>query len=112
MGAEATKRFVGAQDLIEEFLDTRIPEELPHDETLVYLTEVIARRALSNEVITPGVTTVGDIRRWLYDALWENGITATRFPQLATRGTEGTHLHEPLFGVEKIGFIHEQAFIS
>ena len=30
------------------------------------MTEVLARRALSNEVITPGRTAVGDVRRWLY----------------------------------------------
>jgi Xaa-Pro aminopeptidase len=82
MGKEATKRFVSAQDLIEEFLDTRIPEELSHYETLVHLTEVVARRALSNEVIRPGVTTVGDVRRWLYDALWENGVTTWFQPDL------------------------------
>ena len=82
MGEEATERFVSAQDLIEEFLDTRIPEELPHYKTLVHLTEIIARRALSNEVIEPGVTTVGDVRRWLYDALWEHGVTTWFQPDL------------------------------
>jgi Xaa-Pro aminopeptidase len=74
MGPEASKRFVPAQDLIEEFLDTRIPEERAHYGTLVHLTEVLCRRALSNEVVTPGVTTVGDVRRWLYDALWDHGV--------------------------------------
>ena len=82
MGPEATNRFTSAADLIEEYLNTRIPEELPHYETLVHLTEVLARRALSNEVITPGVTTVGDIRRWLLDALWDNGVTAWFQPDL------------------------------
>jgi hypothetical protein len=82
MGPEATRRFTSAADLIEEYLNTRIPEELPHYETLVHLTEVLARRALSNEVITPGVTTVGDIRRWLLDALWDNGVTTWFQPDL------------------------------
>ena len=82
MGPEATGRFMSAADLIDEYLNTRIPEELPHYETLVHLTEVLARRALSNEVITPGVTTVGDIRRWLYDALWDNGVTTWFQPDL------------------------------
>jgi Xaa-Pro aminopeptidase len=66
LGAEAEKRFVSAAPLIEEYLDTRIPEELEHYAGLVRTTEVLAMRALSNEVITPGRTTVGDIRRWLY----------------------------------------------
>ena len=71
MGPEATKRFVSAKDLIEEYLDTRIPEELELYRSLVVLTDSLVRRALSDEVITPGKTTVGDIRAWLYDELWE-----------------------------------------
>lgn len=82
MGTEAAKRFVSAADFIEEFLDTRIPEEFEHYETLVHLTEVLARRALSNEVITPGKTTLGDVRRWLYDQLWEHGVRTWFQPDL------------------------------
>jgi Xaa-Pro aminopeptidase len=74
MGSDAEKQFVPAADLIEEYLDTRIPEEFEIYTTLVKLTEVLARRAFSNEVVRPGKTTVGDIRRWLYDALWAHGV--------------------------------------
>ncbi len=73
LGADADK-LTSAADLIEEFLETRIPGEKEHYEKLVHLTEVLARRALSNGAITPGTTTIGDLRRWLYDALWENGV--------------------------------------
>ena len=54
LGPEATTRFVSAADLIEEDLDTRIPEEQETYTTLVRLTDEITKRALSNEVITPG----------------------------------------------------------
>jgi Xaa-Pro dipeptidase len=66
LGPEAEKRFVSAAALIEDYLDTRIPEEFEHYERLVRVTESLARRALSNEVITPGRTTVGDVRSWLF----------------------------------------------
>jgi Xaa-Pro dipeptidase len=66
LGPEAEKRFVGAAALIEDYLDTRIPEEFEPYEALVHVTEILARRALSNEVIRPGRTTVGDVRRWLF----------------------------------------------
>jgi Xaa-Pro dipeptidase len=65
-GPEAEKRFVSAAGLIEDYLDTRIPEEFEPYEELVHVTEILARQALSNEVITPGRTTVGDVRRWLF----------------------------------------------
>jgi Xaa-Pro dipeptidase len=66
LGPEAEKRFVSAAALIEDYLDTRIPEEFDPYEKLVRVTEILARRALSNEVITPGRTTVGEVRNWLY----------------------------------------------
>lgn len=82
LGEEASTHFVSAKDLIEEYLDTRIPEEFDDYTTLVHLTEILARRALSNEAITPGVTTVGDVRNWLYDALWEHGVRTWFQPDL------------------------------
>jgi Xaa-Pro aminopeptidase len=82
LGPEVATRFVGAEALAEEYLDTRLPEELPHFTALVHLTEVLARRALSGEVIRPGRTTVGDVRRWLYDALWAAGVRTWFQPDL------------------------------
>ena len=74
LGDEATKRFVGASDLIEEYLETRIPAELEHFRVAVELTDEVGRRAFSNEVIVPGVTTVGEIRSWIVDQWWEHRV--------------------------------------
>ena len=90
MGPEAERRFTSAAGLIEEYLATRIPEEFEHHEGLVALTEDITRRALSNEVIQPGVTTVGDVRDFMYDAMWGHGVTTWFQPDLRVqrRGME------------------------
>jgi Xaa-Pro aminopeptidase len=64
LGADYTSRFVSAAPLIVEYMDTRLPEELETYRTAVALTDVLTRRAFSNEVITPGKTTVGDVRWW------------------------------------------------
>ena len=82
MGAEAESRFVSAADLIEEYVDTRIPEELPYYTKLVALTDEITRKAFSNDVITPGKTTVGDLRRYFYDAMWKAGVRTWFQPDL------------------------------
>ena len=74
MGPEAESRFDGAAPLIDEYLATRIPGEHAHYERLVALTEAITRRALSREAIEPGVTTVGDLRDFMYDELWSHGV--------------------------------------
>ena len=82
MGPEATRRFVSAEPLIEEYLATRIPEEFDTYQQLVALTEAVTRRALSREAITPGVTTVGDVRRFMYDALGRLGVGTWFQPDL------------------------------
>lgn len=64
LGPDYTSRFVSAAPLIVEYMDTRLPEELEHYRTAVALTDVLTQRAFSNEVITPGKTTVGDVRWW------------------------------------------------
>lgn len=90
MGPEAEGRFVSAEPLIEEYLATRIPEEWAHYERLVALTEEITRRAFSDEVVEPGTTTVGDVRRFMYDALWDAGVDTWFQPDLRVqrRGME------------------------
>jgi Xaa-Pro dipeptidase len=82
MGPEATQKFVPAAELIEDYLSTRLPEEFDTYTQMVQATEILTRRALSNEVIQPGKTTVGDVRRWLYDQLWENRYTTWFQPDM------------------------------
>jgi Xaa-Pro aminopeptidase len=90
MGEEATSRFVSAADLIEEYLDTRIPAELEHYRDAVQLTSELGRRAFSNEVIEPGETTVGDLRWWLLDRYSELGVEPWFMPDIRVqrRGVE------------------------
>jgi Xaa-Pro aminopeptidase len=93
LGTEGAGRVVSAADLIEEYLDTRIPEELATYTTLVRLTDEITKRALSNAVITPGRTTVGDVRHWLFDELGRRGVGTWFQPDLRIQG-RGGNAHE------------------
>lgn len=82
LGDKYEKRFVPAQNLITDYLDTRLPEELEHYRTAVLATDVITRRAFSNEVIVPGKTTVGDVRWWMMQQLNNIGVTTWFQPDL------------------------------
>lgn len=82
VGDKYEKSFVAAQPLITDYLDTRIPEELEHYRTAVLATDVITRRAFSNEVIVPGKTTVGDVRWWMMQQLNKIGVTTWFQPDL------------------------------
>lgn len=75
MGPDATSRFTSAAGLIDEYFDTRIPEEMETYTHLVAITDQIARQALSDAVVKPGKTTVGDIRRFLFDEYHRRGAT-------------------------------------
>jgi Xaa-Pro dipeptidase len=89
VGPTYASRFTSAADLIEEYLDTRLPAEKEHYTTAVALTEQLVQRALSNEVITPGTTTVGDVRRWLYDAVAAHGVTTWFQPDIRVQRRDG-----------------------
>ena len=82
LGEDAEKTFVSAGDLIEEYLDTRLPEEAEHYRAAVTVTEAIVKRALSNAVITPNRTNVGDVRRALFDMLGAAGVRTWFQPDL------------------------------
>ncbi len=82
LGADYTSRFVSAAPLIVEYMDTRLPEELETYRTAVELTDILTRRAFSNEVITPGKTTVGDVRWWWLQQVNNLGLDVWFQPDL------------------------------
>lgn len=92
LGPDTSRRFVSAADLIEEYFDTRIPEEKAAYTHLVRITDEIARTALSARVITPGKTTVGDIRRFLFDEYARRGARTWFQPDIRVQRREpGNH---------------------
>jgi Xaa-Pro dipeptidase len=98
LGPDNEKKFVSASTLLTEFFDTRLAEELEHYRTAVLATDVITRRAFSNEVIKPGKTTVGDVRWWMLQQLNDIGVDTWFQPDLRVQrqtvqtGTTGQFL--------------------
>lgn len=76
LGSKARERFVPARNLIEDFVDTRLPEEWAYYKDMVIATDRLAQRALSNEVITPGVTTTADLKWWFDQEMASWGVGA------------------------------------
>src|SRR5215510_6473029 len=74
LGADYSSKFVSAAPLIVEYMDTRLPEELETYRSAVAVTDLLTQRAFSNEVITPGKTTVGDVRFWFLQQLSNLGL--------------------------------------
>jgi Xaa-Pro dipeptidase len=82
LGPEYSAKFVPAAPLIVEYMDTRLPEELEHYRTAVHVTDILTRRAFSNEVITPGKTTVGDVRWWFLQQVNDLGLDVWFHPDI------------------------------
>ncbi len=74
LGPTAESRFVSAAGLIEDYFDTRLPGELEPYRSLVLATDVMAQRALSNLVITPGVTRAKEIKWFFEETVAELGV--------------------------------------
>ena len=82
LGPDYSARFIPAAPLVVEYMDTRLPDELEHYRTAVHLTDILTRRAFSNEVITPGRTTVGDVRWWFLQQVNSLGLDVWFHPDI------------------------------
>ncbi|MBA3693163.1 MAG: M24 family metallopeptidase [Acidobacteria bacterium] len=91
LGKDYESRFVSGGKFITDYLDTRLPEELEHYRNAVLVTDILTRRAFSNEVITPGKTTVGDVRWWLLQQVNNLGLTVWFQPDLRVQRQSKTN---------------------
>lgn len=77
IGPRYARRLVSAEPLIVEFLDTRMPEEMTYFREAAELSKRIHWGVL--DMITPGETTLGDMRWWIYETLAELDIDTWYF---------------------------------
>ena len=97
LGKDYESRFVSGGKFIADFLDTRLPEELEHYRTAVFVTDILTRRAFSNEVITPGKTTVGDVRWWFLQQFNNLGLTTWFQPDMRVQHEAKTNSNSQQF---------------
>jgi Xaa-Pro aminopeptidase len=103
LGPTYAARLVSAEKLISDFSSRRTASEIVAFGEAGEMGRQIAERALSNEVITPGVTTLADVAWWIEQQQYErhlgssfgvpsvyitgpNGIEATSNDRIIQRG--------------------------
>jgi Xaa-Pro aminopeptidase len=90
IGAPYASRFVSAERLVSEFRSRRVASEIVAFGESASLAVQLAERALSNEVITPGRTTLEQVAWWLQDRLLERGLGSEfDMPSVYVTGPEG-----------------------
>ena len=90
LGAPYAGRLVSAERLVSDFRSRRVAGEIVAIGEAAGIAIQLTERALSNEVITPGVTTLADVAWWLQDRLLERGLgSAFDMPSVYVTGPEG-----------------------
>jgi Xaa-Pro aminopeptidase len=90
LGEPFAARLVSAERLVSEFRSRRVAGEIVAFGEAARMAVQLADRALSNEVITPGRTTLEDVAWWLQDRLLERGLGSEfDMPSVYITGAEG-----------------------
>ena len=81
-------RIVSGEALAIGWLETRIPEEMVVYPTIVKIAQAIIAEGFSEQVITPGVTTVDDVEWWYRDRIRGLGLVTWFHPSVSTQRAE------------------------
>ena len=90
LGEPYASRLASAERLVSEFRSRRVASEIVAFGEAAGIAIQLAERALSNEVITPGKTTLEDAAWWLQDQLLARGLGSEfDMPSVYVTGPEG-----------------------
>ena len=90
LGEPFASRIVSAEKLVSDFRSRRVASEVAAFAEAGHLSRQLAERALSNEVITPGATTLEDVAWWMQDRLLERGLGSSfDMPSVYVTGPDG-----------------------
>lgn len=90
LGAAFSARLVGAEKMVSDFSSRRTASEIVAFGEAGEMGRQIAERALSNEVITPGVTTLAEVAWWIEQQQYERHLgTSFGVPSVYITGPNG-----------------------
>ena len=99
LGEKYATRFTSAQHLIADFHGERVAGEIIEFSKLGQITRRGIERALSNEVITPGKTSLKEVSMWLEEYREANGLQRAWYPGVGIRRSGGAR---PQHGVDSV----------
>ena len=90
LGEPYASRMVSAETLVSEFRSKRVASELVAFGEAAGIAIQLTERALSNEVITPGKSTLEDVAWWMQDQLLARALGSEfDMPSVYVTGPEG-----------------------
>jgi len=89
LGEPYASRLVSAEKLISDFRSERVAGEIIEFSKIANITRRLMERALSNEVITPGKTTMKEVCWWLEEQRKARGLERGWFPTVFLSPPDG-----------------------
>ncbi len=90
LGKTYEARFVSAEKLVSDFRSRHTASEIAAFAEAGDYSYQLAERALSNEVITPGVTTLENVAWWMKEQLFKNNLESSfGMPSIYVTGPSG-----------------------
>lgn len=90
LGSKYEARFVSAEKLYSDFRSRHVNTELAAFAEAGDYSYRIAEQALSNDVITPGITTLEDVAWWMKEQLFKNNLASSfGMPSVYVTGPSG-----------------------
>ncbi len=90
LGSKYESRFLSAEKLVSDFRSRHVASEVAVFAEAGDYSYQIAERALSNEVITPGVTTLENVAWWMKEQLFKNNLQSSfGMPSVYVTGANG-----------------------
>lgn len=90
LGEPYASRLVSAEKLISDYRSRHTATEIAAMGEAGEISRTLAERAFSNEVITPGVTTLEDVAWWMWDQLLQRGLGSSfDMPSVYITGPDG-----------------------
>ncbi len=90
LGKKYEDRFVSAEKLVSDFRSRHVASEIAGFAEAGDFSYQLAERALSNEVIKPGVTTLEDVAWWMKEQLFKNNLYSSfGMPSVYVTGPNG-----------------------
>ncbi|MDG2376280.1 MAG: M24 family metallopeptidase [Woeseiaceae bacterium] len=92
LGEPYASRLVSAEKLIAHWRGRRVGLELVEFSAIAEITRKLLDRALSNEVVTPGKTTLGDVMWWLEEQRKQQGLASGWDPTIYLSPPDGNEI--------------------
>ncbi len=92
LGEPYASRLVSAEKLISDFRSERVASEIIEFSKVANITRKLIDRALSNEVITPGKTTMNDVCWWLEEQRHALGLESGWHPTVFLSPPDGNEI--------------------